>query len=303
MPDRLATPAGVAPQQPGSVSDRCSATSARPSSSVSVLAVAAFWILGQLDEWRLATSLAIGVALGLVNHLATERWLLGLLTSGREPTRAVMMRSTMVRLVVLTVVAVTIAVLFWPDGIGRPAGAGRLPPHRPGDDHDPPAEGAEGAMNGSSARLPQIEIHTGRAPEIARVRSGMTFNLDTIWSTLVAGAIVVLLLGLPGRAASSPRRPTTTSRPSSSCSGRPSSARSTPRSRTTSAGCTPTSCRWRSRCSSSSSFANWLELIPTELNDEDAPAAVADRGHQPHLRHGAPRDGQRLDLRHPAEGR
>ncbi len=28
------------------------------------------------------------------------------------------MRSTMVRLVVLTVVAVTLAVLFWPDGIG-----------------------------------------------------------------------------------------------------------------------------------------------------------------------------------------
>ena len=28
------------------------------------------------------------------------------------------MRSTMVRLVVLTVVAVTVAVLFWPDGIG-----------------------------------------------------------------------------------------------------------------------------------------------------------------------------------------
>lgn len=83
-----------------------------------VLVIAAFWILGQLDEWRLATSLAIGVALGLVNHLVTERWLLGLLTSGREPTRAAMMRSTMVRLVILTVVAVTVAVLFWPEGIG-----------------------------------------------------------------------------------------------------------------------------------------------------------------------------------------
>ena len=58
------------------------------------------------------------MALGLLNHLATECWLLGLLTSGREPTRAAMMRSTMVRLVVLTVVAVTVAVLFWPDGIG-----------------------------------------------------------------------------------------------------------------------------------------------------------------------------------------
>jgi peptidoglycan/LPS O-acetylase OafA/YrhL len=83
-----------------------------------VLAVASFWILGQLGEWRIATSLAIGVALGLLNHLATERWLLGMLTAGREPTRAAMMRSTMVRLAVLTVVAVAVAVFLWPDGIG-----------------------------------------------------------------------------------------------------------------------------------------------------------------------------------------
>jgi hypothetical protein len=83
-----------------------------------VLAIAAFWVLGQMDEWRLATALAIGVALGLVNHLATERWLLGLITHGGQPTKAMMIRSTMVRLVVLTVIAVGVAVLFWPDGIG-----------------------------------------------------------------------------------------------------------------------------------------------------------------------------------------
>lgn len=117
MPDSLASPAGVVPQRrPGLlqvVRDQ------RKTILVGlVLAVAAFWILGQLGEWRLAISLAIGVALGLLNHLVTERWLLGVLTSGREPTRAVMMRSTMIRLVVLTVVAVTVAVLFWPDGIG-----------------------------------------------------------------------------------------------------------------------------------------------------------------------------------------
>jgi peptidoglycan/LPS O-acetylase OafA/YrhL len=89
-----------------------------------VLAVASFWILGQLGEWRIATSLAIGVALGLLNHLATERWLLGMLTAGREPTRAAMMRSTMVRLAVLTVVAVAVAVFLWPDGIGGLLGLG-----------------------------------------------------------------------------------------------------------------------------------------------------------------------------------
>ena len=33
-------------------------------------------------------------------------------------------------------------------------------------------------------------------------------------------------------------------------------------------------------------IANWLEVIPTELNNERAPAAVADGRHQPHLRDG-----------------
>jgi hypothetical protein len=117
MSDRLATPV------PGAVQQRASFLTVlrdqRKTLVVAlVLAVASFWILGQLGEWRLATALAIGVALGLANHLVTERWLLGLITSGGQPTRATMMRSTMVRLVVLTVVAVGVAVLFWPDGIG-----------------------------------------------------------------------------------------------------------------------------------------------------------------------------------------
>src|SRR5690349_20864310 len=52
-----------------------------------VLAVASFWVLGQLDRWQLASAIAIGVLLGLANHLATELWLLRLITSGEEPTR------------------------------------------------------------------------------------------------------------------------------------------------------------------------------------------------------------------------
>jgi hypothetical protein len=117
MPDRVVTPAEIEPQRRAGLGQVI--RDQRKTIVVGlVLAVAAFWILGQLGEWWLATSLTIGVALGLLNHLVTERWLLGLLTSGREPTRAAMMRSTMVRLVVLTAVAVTVAVLFWPDGIG-----------------------------------------------------------------------------------------------------------------------------------------------------------------------------------------
>jgi len=83
-----------------------------------VLAVAAYWIAGQLGEWRLAGCIAAGVGLGLVNHLVTEYWLLKIISSGEQPTRGRMMRSTLARLAVLTAAAVTLAVLMWPDGIG-----------------------------------------------------------------------------------------------------------------------------------------------------------------------------------------
>jgi len=83
-----------------------------------VLSGAAYWILGQLGEWLLAGCIAGGVALGLANHLSTEFWLLKIITSGEEPTRARLAASTLVRLLVLSVVAVGIAAWFWPDGIG-----------------------------------------------------------------------------------------------------------------------------------------------------------------------------------------
>jgi hypothetical protein len=83
-----------------------------------VLVVATYWIAGQLGEWRLAACIAAGIALGLANHLVTELWLLKLISSGEQPSRNQMIFSTVVRLAVLTVVAVGIAVAFWPDGIG-----------------------------------------------------------------------------------------------------------------------------------------------------------------------------------------
>lgn len=77
-----------------------------------------YWISGQMGEWRLAACIAGGIALGLVNHLATEYWLMKIITSGEQPTRNQMIASTMTRLAVLTVVAIGIALVFWPDGIG-----------------------------------------------------------------------------------------------------------------------------------------------------------------------------------------
>ena len=82
------------------------------------LVVATFWICGQLGEWRLGACIAGGVLLGLANHVVTEYWLLKIITSGEQPTRNKMIASTMARLLVLTIVAVGIAVAFWPDGIG-----------------------------------------------------------------------------------------------------------------------------------------------------------------------------------------
>jgi hypothetical protein len=88
------------------------------------LAVAVYWVAGQLGEWTLAGCVAGGIGLGLVNHLATEYWLLRIISSGRQPTRATMMRATFVRLVVLTSAAVALAVMWWPDGIGLLLGLG-----------------------------------------------------------------------------------------------------------------------------------------------------------------------------------
>jgi len=75
-------------------------------------------LVGQYDEWTLAFCIASGVLLGLINHLVTEYWLLRIITGGAQPTRAQLTRTTVVRLAVLTVVAVGIAVAFWPAGIG-----------------------------------------------------------------------------------------------------------------------------------------------------------------------------------------
>jgi len=73
---------------------------------------------GQYDEWTLAFCIAGGVLLGLVNHLVTEFWLLRIITGGAQPTRGQLTRTTIVRLAVLSVVAVGAAVAFWPAGIG-----------------------------------------------------------------------------------------------------------------------------------------------------------------------------------------
>jgi len=72
----------------------------------------------QLGSWTLPGCLAAGILLGLLNHLATEYWLLKVISGGHTPTRSQITRATIIRLCVLAVVAIAIAVMFWPDGIG-----------------------------------------------------------------------------------------------------------------------------------------------------------------------------------------
>src|SRR5215218_9572781 len=83
-----------------------------------VLVVATYWIAGQFGEWELAGCISGGVLLGLANHVMTELWLLRIITSGAEPSRSQMIASTLMRLGLLTVIAVGAAVLFWPNGVG-----------------------------------------------------------------------------------------------------------------------------------------------------------------------------------------
>jgi hypothetical protein len=83
-----------------------------------VLVMACFWVLGPLGEWRTAALTASGILLALANHLASERWLGRLISSGEEPTRGSIAASAFTRLAVLSVVAVAAAAVFWPNGVG-----------------------------------------------------------------------------------------------------------------------------------------------------------------------------------------
>ena len=83
-----------------------------------VLMGACFWFIGQMGEWRTATLTAGGVLLALLNHLASEYWLGKVISSGDEPTRGSIAASAFTRLAVLSVVAVGLAALFWPNGVG-----------------------------------------------------------------------------------------------------------------------------------------------------------------------------------------
>jgi hypothetical protein len=110
-----ATPAASTPER---ASVRRVVRDQRKTVGVAVALMVLGLFFGQYDEWTLAFCIAGGVLLGLLNHLLTEYWLLRIITSGAQPTRAQLTSTTIVRLAVLSVVAIGIAVAFWPAGIG-----------------------------------------------------------------------------------------------------------------------------------------------------------------------------------------
>ena len=104
------------------------------------------------------------------------------------------------------------------------------------------------AAGGGEESESESEIPIGH--HVEREFLGVTFNLDTIWTTLLAAGLVLLLGFLARRALTrdaDDHVPTKLQLVWETVVGEVN-----PRSRTTSAGCTPTSRRWRWPSSSSS---------------------------------------------------
>ncbi|MGH3446854.1 MAG: hypothetical protein ACRDQA_10080 [Nocardioidaceae bacterium] len=80
------------------------------------LAVAAIWVAFGLGNWVIGVFVAAGIVLGLANHIGTELTLLKAVEYGEQVDRKQYAMSSLVRLMVVSVVAVGLAVAFWPDG-------------------------------------------------------------------------------------------------------------------------------------------------------------------------------------------
>ncbi|HET7355432.1 MAG TPA: hypothetical protein VFJ09_02025 [Nocardioidaceae bacterium] len=82
-----------------------------------LLAAASLWIFVPMGEWQVGVFVAIGMLLGLGNHVATELSLLKMISSGAQMSRSEIASSALVRLLFVSVPAVVIAVAFWSVGL------------------------------------------------------------------------------------------------------------------------------------------------------------------------------------------
>ena len=82
-----------------------------------LLAAASLWVFVPMGEWQVGVFVAVGMLLGLANHVATELSLLRMISSGANLTRSEIASSALVRLLSVSVPAVAVAVAFWPFGL------------------------------------------------------------------------------------------------------------------------------------------------------------------------------------------
>ncbi|HEY7042905.1 MAG TPA: hypothetical protein VH419_04470 [Nocardioidaceae bacterium] len=80
------------------------------------MVVAAMWISIPMGEWRVGVFVSVGIVLSFVNHALAELSLLRSVESGDEITKRQYAVTSLVRLMAVSVVAITLAVVFWPDG-------------------------------------------------------------------------------------------------------------------------------------------------------------------------------------------
>jgi hypothetical protein len=87
-----------------------------------VLAFGGFWIAIGLGKWQVGVFVAIGVALGYVNGILTEAFMLRSTEGDELLSRKQFAVSALVRLLGISMVALTLTVAFWPYGGGVLAG-------------------------------------------------------------------------------------------------------------------------------------------------------------------------------------
>jgi hypothetical protein len=80
------------------------------------LAGASMWVAVPLGRWQAGLFFAAGVVLSLVNHVLTELSLLRAVEGDDMLTRKQFAMSSFVRLMAVSLMAVALAVAFWPAG-------------------------------------------------------------------------------------------------------------------------------------------------------------------------------------------
>lgn len=81
------------------------------------MCVAAMWIAVPMGHWDAGLFAAAGILLGLLNHIGTEFSLTRAVEGGGMPDRRQYAFSAFTRLMLITVLALSLAAGFWPTGV------------------------------------------------------------------------------------------------------------------------------------------------------------------------------------------